>query len=79
MFLAAVRDDKDHGSYMFIFDGHAQVLDHILVNPALLDYFQAVDVHFNTNTPTLPKLEDDTTSPLRASNHDPVEGCFQIK
>jgi predicted extracellular nuclease len=71
--------EKDDERYTYLFDGNAQVLDHMLVSPALLDYFQAADVlHFNTNTPTL-LLEDDRTSPFSASDHDPLEGRFKFK
>jgi predicted extracellular nuclease len=71
--------EKPAETWTFVFDGNAQVLDHMLVSPALLDYFQAADVlHFNTNTPTL-LLEDDPTSPLSASDHDPLESRFQFK
>lgn len=71
--------EKPSETWTFVFDGNAQVLDHMLVSPALLDFFQGADVlHFNTNTPTL-LLEGDPTSPLSASDHDPLEGRFQIK
>ena len=71
--------EKPSETWTFVFDGNAQVLDHMLVSPALLDYFQGADVlHFNTNTPSL-LLEEDVTSPLSASDHDPLEGRFQIK
>jgi len=71
--------EKPAETWTFVFDGNAQVLDHMLVSPALLDHFQAADVlHFNTNTPTL-LLEDDPTSPLSASDHDPLESRFQFK
>jgi predicted extracellular nuclease len=71
--------EKPAETWTFVFDGNAQVLDHMLVSPALLDHFQAADVlHFNTNTPTL-LLEDDANSPLSASDHDPLEGRFEFK
>ena len=48
----------------------------MLVSPALLNYLQGADVlHFNTNTPAT-MLEEDATSPLSASDHDPLEGRF---
>jgi predicted extracellular nuclease len=71
--------EKPAETWTFVFDGNAQVLDHMLVSPALLDYFQAADVlHFNTNTPTL-LLEGDASSPLSASDHDPLESRFLFK
>ena len=43
------------------------------------ELFQAVDVlHFNTTTPE-PALADDASSPLSASDHDPLEGRFKFK
>jgi len=58
--------------YTFVFDGNAQALDHLLASPALLDHVTGVDVlHFNADFPA--SLGDDPTTPLRASDHDPVE------
>ena len=68
--------EKPSEAWTYVFDGNAQVLDHMLVSPALLNYFQAADVlHFNTNTPTL-LLETAPSSPLSTSDHDPLEGRF---
>ena len=70
--------EKPAEAFTFVFDGNAQVLDHMLVSPALLDYFVAADVlHFNTTTPAV--LENDDTSPLSASDHDPLESRFSFK
>ncbi len=71
--------EKPSETWTYVFDGNAQVLDHMLVSPALLAFFQGADVlHFNTNTPTL-LLEDNAASPLSASDHDPLEGRFLLK
>ncbi len=70
--------EKDDERYTYVYDGNSQVLDHMLVSPALLDLFVAVDVlHFNAGFPT--DLGDDATTTLRASDHDPLEGRFQFK
>jgi predicted extracellular nuclease len=70
--------EKDSETFSFVFDGNAQVLDHMLVSPALLDLVAGADIlHFNTTTPTL-LLEDDATSPWSASDHDPLEGRFKF-
>jgi predicted extracellular nuclease len=70
--------EKDSETFTFVFDGNAQVLDHMLVSPALLDLVAGADIlHFNTTTPTL-LLEDDATSPWSASDHDPLEGRFKF-
>jgi len=56
----------------------AQMLDHILVSPALLKLFVAVDIlHFNAGFP--PELSDDPHTTRRSSDHDPVEGRFNFQ
>jgi predicted extracellular nuclease len=71
--------EEEPERFTYLYDGNSQVLDHILVSPGLYDFFQGVDVlHFNTTTPT-PVLEDDASSPLSSSDHDPVESRFQFK
>ena len=70
--------EKDAETYTFIFDGNSQVLDHMLVSPALLDAFVATDIlHFNAGFPA--SLGDDPGTPLRAADHDPLEGRFELK
>jgi hypothetical protein len=59
-------------------DARRQLLDHILVSPALLRRFVAVDIlHFNAAFP--PELYYDSTTTLRASDHDPVEAHFNLQ
>jgi len=71
--------EKAAEAFTYVFDGNAQVLDHMLVSPGLYEHFVAADVlHFNTTTPT-PMLENDATSPLSASDHDPLEGRFRLE
>jgi predicted extracellular nuclease len=70
--------EKDDERYTYVYDGNSQVLDHMLVSPALLDLFVAVDVlHFNASYPDA--LGEDASTPLRASDHDPLESRFQFK
>jgi hypothetical protein len=70
--------EKDDERYTYVYDGNSQVLDHMLVSPALLDLFVAVDVlHFNASYPD--DLGEDAGTPLRASDHDPLEGRFRLK
>jgi predicted extracellular nuclease len=69
--------EKDDERFTYVFDGNSQVLDHMLVSPALYDLFVAVDaLHFNASYPSA--LGEDATTTLRASDHDPLEGRFQI-
>lgn len=67
--------EKDAERYTYVFDGNSQVLDHMLVSPALLDMFVAVDVlHFDASYPE--NLVNDASTPLKVSDHDPLEGRF---
>lgn len=60
--------------YTYIFEGRTQSLDHILVSPELFARIVSVDaLHINADYP-LP-LPDDT-SPMRASDHDPLVVMF---
>lgn len=60
--------------YTYIFQGESQVLDHILITPALLEWLVRVEVlHINADYP-LP-LPDDA-SPTHKSDHDPVVVVF---
>jgi hypothetical protein len=69
--------EKDAETYTYLYDGNSQVLDHMLVSPALYDLFVAVDaLHFNAGYPD--GLGGDATTPLRASDHDPLEGRFSF-
>lgn len=57
----------------FTFDhwGKKQVLDHILVSPAVRPLIAEVDIpHFNAGFPR--KLAEDVTTAIRCSDHDPV-------
>jgi len=70
--------EKDAETYTYLYDGNSQVLDHMLVSPALYDLFAAVDVlHFNAGFPS--DLGADVTTTLRASDHDPLEGRFNLR
>lgn len=70
--------EKDDETFTFVFDGNSQVLDHMLVSPALYDLFVAVDVlHFNAGF--LDALGEDASTSLRAADHDPLEGRFNFQ
>ena len=69
--------EKAAETFTFVFDGNSQVLDHMLVSPALLEKFAAVDIlHFNASFPA--SLSSDAGIPLRAADHDPLEGRFNL-
>ncbi len=60
-----------------MFDGNSQVLDHMLVSPTLLDATLAVDfLHFNVSFED--GLGADPSTTIRASDHDPLEGRFDL-
>ncbi|MBE9508346.1 MAG: hypothetical protein IMY86_09890, partial [Chloroflexi bacterium] len=70
--------EKDAETYTYVYDGNSQVLDHMLVSPALYDLFAAVDVlHFNAGYPDA--LGGDANTTLRASDHDALEGRFNLR
>jgi predicted extracellular nuclease len=65
----------DPNNYTFISDRRPVILDHILVSPALKQYFTGVDVlHFNTAHPET--YQRDPSTPCRVSDHDPLETRF---
>lgn len=63
--------------YSFIYDGNSQLLDYILVSPALhASLTGARIVHFNADFPESLGRRPDT--PQRVSDHDPVEASFSL-
>ena len=63
--------------YTFIFRGVSQILDHVLVSPALLPWLEMVDpLHMNADFPFAPFTNDDTVV-WRTSDHDPVAALFR--
>ena len=72
-----IRLERADQRYTFVFDGNSQVLDHMLVSPALLKRLRGVDIlHFNAGWPVA--LGEVADSPLRAADHDAVEGRFRF-
>lgn len=70
--------EKDAERFTYLFDGNSQVLDHMLVRPALLESLVGTDIlHFNAAYPA--ELSYDGSTPVRSSDHDPVEGRFKVK
>ncbi len=70
--------EKGAERWTFVFDGNSQVLDHMLVSPALLEMVAGADIlHFNTTINAA--FEEDAMSALSASDHDPVEGRFTMR
>ncbi|MFV2056471.1 MAG: hypothetical protein ACC707_08375 [Thiohalomonadales bacterium] len=64
--------------FTYVFNGNAQVLDHILVSRALLDNIKKVEIpHFNSNAPAT--LVSDPNTPRRSSDHDPIRASFRIE
>lgn len=61
--------------YSFVFDGSAQVLDHLLVSDALSSRLAGVEfMRGNADTPD--SVGDDPTTPLGESDHDGLVGYF---
>jgi predicted extracellular nuclease len=64
--------EKRAETFTYVFDGNSQVLDHMLVSREMLEDVEAVDIlHFNAGYPN--DLGADPTTPLRSSDHDPLE------
>lgn len=73
-----VNREHEAERFTFVFDGNSQVLDHMLVSPALKDLVAGQDIlHFNTSFPSA--LRSDASTPLQVSDHDSLEARFQIK
>ena len=72
-----VNLEKESERFTFIFDGNSQVLDHMLISPELLDMLVGADIlHFNASYPD--SLGSDASTPLRSSDHDALEGRFDL-
>ncbi|MFO7684401.1 MAG: hypothetical protein R6X34_30590, partial [Chloroflexota bacterium] len=68
---------QDIHEYTFIWEGENEILDHILVSPALLERLAGVDVlHFNAAYPEALWLDGETA--VRCSDHDPLEARFNL-
>lgn len=67
--------EKAAETFTFVFDGNSQVLDHMLVSPALLELAVAADIlHFNAGFPAV--FSSDSSTTVRSADHDPLEGRF---
>ncbi|MDQ5872225.1 MAG: lamin tail domain-containing protein [Acidobacteriota bacterium] len=62
--------------YSYTFDGNAQVLDHILITPNLLERFRSMN--YGRNGADFPEsYRNDATRPERVSDHDMPVAYFQ--
>jgi hypothetical protein len=69
---------QDKFAYTFIWEGEYEILDHMLVSPALLERFVGVDVlHFNAAYAEAIWLDGKTA--VRCSDHDPLEARFMMR
>ncbi len=65
--------------YSFVFDGSAQSLDHVLVNQALGAAVAGIGLdHARINADFPLVARNDSTSPSRLSDHDPVVAYFRL-
>lgn len=73
--LSAREEEAER--YDYIFQGGGVLVSHTLVSPALLEYFVAADIlHFNTGFPD--QLRWDGSTPIKASDRDPLEARFNL-
>jgi predicted extracellular nuclease len=64
-------------AYDYIFQGNGMSVTHMLVSPALLRMLAGTDIlHINASFPD--RLLDDRSTPIRASDRDPIEGRFEL-
>lgn len=64
-------------AYDYLFQGNSMAVTHMLVSPALLRMLAGIDIlHINASYPD--RLLDDRSTPIRASDRDPIEGRFDI-
>ncbi len=63
--------------FSYIHHGNAQLLDHMLLSPAMQTRLRGARLlHINASFPAF--LEQDPTTPLRSSDHDPLISYFQF-
>jgi hypothetical protein len=73
--LSAKEEEAER--YDYIFQGGGVLVSHTLVSPALLKSFVAADIlHFNTGFPD--QMRWDASTPLKASDRDPLEARFNL-
>ena len=69
---------KQSKRFTYIYDGNAQVLDHILVSTALQEQLKKIQIsHFNANSAAVHSI--DPLIPNRSSDHDPVTVMFKFE
>jgi predicted extracellular nuclease len=63
--------------YSYVFDGNAQVLDHIIINEPLRKHINGFGfVRINADFPE--SMRNDDTRPERFSDHDPAVAYFSL-
>ena len=69
-----VEQDK---RYSYIYEGNSQLLDHMLLSPALLNYLIDVEIiHINASYPH--GLSTNKATLIRSSDHDPIMAVFNF-
>ena len=76
-FVDAIEAIDPVRRYSFVFDGSAQVLDHVLLNPSALANLTRIDLA-RVNADFAEVLRNDATRPERFSDHDIPVAYFQI-
>ena len=78
MLTNLIHEVKESERFTYIFDGNSQLLDHMLVSPALLEQVKHVRIpRFNASYPEV--LSMDSTVANRSSDHDPIVATFTFK
>jgi predicted extracellular nuclease len=64
--------------YTFIYRGVSEMLDHMLINPAMEDSFKEIDItHFNLDYPYW-EYANNPNIGIAASDHDVIIGVFEL-
>lgn len=64
-------------AYDYMFQGNSIAVTHMLVSPALMRMLAGTDIlHINASFPD--RMLDDKSTPIRASDRDPIEGRFEL-
>ncbi|HVL66903.1 MAG TPA: lamin tail domain-containing protein [Vicinamibacterales bacterium] len=75
--LVSLGDGLGADQYSYLFDGNAQTIDHVLVNPPAHSRFSRI-AYARVNTDFPESLRADGTRPERLSDHDPVVAYFRL-
>jgi len=67
-----------HDRFTYVYDGNSQVLDHMLVSPAIMARRPQTEIaHFNASYPDV--YAEDPDTPHKSSDHDPIIMSLRLR